>query len=137
LDYALKKSEKKWKVLQKAIERLNQSQSLVEGKRDKEALGRIGIDTNRIRTIGKIRETMEEFKRKEISEIIVLMDFDERGNELAEEIKGECDGLAMRADLETRKDLRYALGIRFFEDSYGNYLRLKKILGDNYGKSVY
>jgi len=109
---------KKAKVL---LEQLKDGWIFVEGKRDKEALAKLGLH-NVLTISGNLRLSCERVrKQKGDVKVFVLTDLDRRGGQLAKMAKDELEGLSITADLITRKMLARTLKIRYFEDAKRAY----------------
>lgn len=105
---------KKYKKLQRLLEKMEKSVVLVEGKRDKNALKQLGC--NRVITIsGRIRDVCETLRGED--KVIIATDLDRRGNEMARKAREELEGCSVSADSETRVLLARILKIRYFEDA--------------------
>ncbi len=107
------------KQLRKILGYLKESWVFAEGKRDKEALARMGC-TNVLTVSGNLRQSAEGLKGN-AGTVVVLTDLDRRGNELAMRAKEELEGLSIRADMETRKKLGRILRLKYFEDLARKY----------------
>lgn len=121
------KTEERLKKAGTLIGQLRKSWVFVEGKRDKEALVRLGFA--HVHTIsGNLRQSCRLVKRDIYGDdtVFVLTDLDRRGDQLAKIAKDELEGLCLKADLRVRKVLAYALNIRYFEDAHRAYEELKK-----------
>ncbi|MEM3399471.1 MAG: toprim domain-containing protein [Candidatus Micrarchaeia archaeon] len=107
LDYKRKK-------LERLIEKLRRSVVVVEGKRDKEALQMLGVGK-----VVTIWGSADDFARKiseRYTEVLLLTDFDRRGCEMCVRLKEALVGYGVKADTTTRRDMKYILGLNFFED---------------------
>lgn len=80
---------------------------LVEGKKDEEALKNLGIDGNFIKVSGSPFKLFEiaENAAKSSSKIIILTDFDKKGNELAKKLSEDIQKLGSHPDLEFRRKI--------------------------------
>jgi len=97
---------------------------LVEGLRDKEALERLGF-THVIALSGRTRRIREIFSGFGTDRpVYVLTDLDRRGEQLARIAKEELEGISIRADIDTRRELGLALNVKCFEDSERAYKEL-------------
>lgn len=106
----LKKSEKSRKRLDALFFKLEGKAIIVEGKRDADALGRIGFSA--YAAAGKVRGIAGRIGGKNA---VVLTDLDRSGEELALMLKDELEPY-VKCDLETRKRLGAILELRNFED---------------------
>lgn len=80
---------------------------LIEGKKDEEALRELGINGNFIKVSGSPLKLFEiaEIAAKSSSKIIILTDFDKKGNELAKRLSEDIQRLGSHADLEIRRKI--------------------------------
>ncbi len=109
-----KQLREKYKKLQRLLEKMERSVVLVEGKRDKNALEKLGC--RRVITIsGRVRDVCESLDGEH--EAVIATDLDRRGNELARRAREELEGCSVRADSETRVLLARILKIKYFEDA--------------------
>ncbi|MGA2675514.1 MAG: toprim domain-containing protein [Methanobacterium sp.] len=80
---------------------------LIEGKKDEEALINLGINGNFIKVSGsplKLYEITEKAIESS-SRIIILTDFDKKGNELAKKLSEDIQGFGSHPDLEIRRKI--------------------------------
>ena len=123
--------EERLKRLVKLLKKLEGGWIFVEGKKDKEALEKLGLRD--ILTIsGNLRLSVTRLSGVKAEKVFVLTDLDRRGDELALRARDELEACSIRADLEMRKDLAHMLRIRNFEDAKRAYDRLKQE-GENNG----
>lgn len=125
--------ERTFEGLSKTLEKLSRKGALgvpiiVEGKKDVAALMKLGIrgKTLTIKDSGKILE--DSLDRTLGSEVVVFVDFDRHGSELAKEIAIYMESRKVKADLAVWREIR-ALVRRDLKDVEGlpSYLeRLKK-----------
>ncbi len=115
------------KALDRAIEEMRGKPVIVEGKKDKQALENCGIK-ERILLINRKPEDLCRSLSGE-DEAIILTDFDERGEELAEVISELLRSYGVRPDTDCRRRLRYALGIRVFQEIDSRYEEIEKEKG--------
>jgi len=103
---------------------------IVEGIKDKRALKEIGL--NNVYTLhGDVRRIARFLKEKGIKKAYILTDFDRRGKELAEKIKGELTAQAIDFDLEKRKRFGAILNIKYWETAEKKLEKfLEKIEGE-------
>jgi len=99
------------------MEQLKDGWVFVEGKKDKQALEKLGI-RNILTISGNLRLSCGKVKAKKV---FVLTDLDRRGDELARAARDELEGRSIKADLEVRKKLAHTLRIRCFEDAKRAY----------------
>ena len=80
---------------------------LVEGKKDEEALKNLGINGNFMKVSGSPLKLFEiaEKAAKSSSKIIILTDFDKKGNELAKKLSEDIQELGSHPDLEIRRKI--------------------------------
>ncbi|MBI5046638.1 hypothetical protein HZC07_02805 [Candidatus Micrarchaeota archaeon] len=120
----------KLKKLEEILEKLRSGWVFVEGKRDKDALQKLGC--SKIFTIsGNLRLSCDQLEKQlqesgEKTPVFVLTDHDRRGDELAIIAKNELESRSISVDLETRKLLGRMLGIVNFEDAKRGYDRVLK-----------
>jgi len=112
-------AQKTLKKLRQLLGHVKNSWVFVEGKRDKEALGKLGA-ANVLTISGNLRLSCKEVQGK-TEEVVVLTDLDRRGDELAKKAKEELESLSIRADLETRKKLAGILKLKYFEEAARKY----------------
>jgi len=104
------------KELDRLLIEIQEGEIIVEGIKDKRALNNIGLFN--VHTLhGDFRRIVEILKEKNVKKVFILTDFDRRGNELAEELKGELTAQSIDFDLEKRKRLGTILNIRFWENT--------------------
>ena len=80
---------------------------LVEGKKDEEALNKLGINGNIIKVSGsglKLFEVAEKATESS-SEVIILTDFDKKGELLAKKLSNDIQCLGSHPDLNIRKNI--------------------------------
>ncbi len=111
-----KKNKKDVKKLELLIRKMQESCVLVEGKRDKIALEKLGCE-DVIAVSGRTRQLRNLVKAKKI---IVATDLDRKGNELARMIREEMEGM-VKVDSETRIQLARLLEMKYFEDAKRRY----------------
>lgn len=93
---------------------------LIEGKKDEEALRELGINGNFIKVSGtplKLFEIAEKATASS-SKIIILTDFDKKGNLLARKLSEDIQRLGYNPDLQIRRKI---MGItrRYIKDIEG------------------
>jgi 5S rRNA maturation endonuclease (ribonuclease M5) len=104
----------KYKKLRRLLQKMEESVVLVEGKRDKKALEKLGCP--RVITVsGRVRDVCETLRNED--RVIIATDLDRRGNEIARKAREELEGCSVTADSETRVLLARILKIRYFEDA--------------------
>jgi 5S rRNA maturation endonuclease (ribonuclease M5) len=80
---------------------------LIEGKKDEEALNKLGINGNIIKVSGsglKLFEVAEKATESS-SEVIILTDFDKKGELLAKKLSNDIQSLGSHPDLNIRKNI--------------------------------
>ena len=80
---------------------------LIEGKRDEEALRELGINGNFIKVSGsglKLYEIAEKAVESS-SKVVILTDFDKKGNELAKRLSKDIQSLGSHPNLKIRKKI--------------------------------
>jgi 5S rRNA maturation endonuclease (ribonuclease M5) len=108
------------KELARIIERLKSKMIFVEGKRDKEALVKMGCDYSRVLTIsGNLRISCERAKNE--TEVIILTDMDRRGFEMLKKASETLEEYGVKPDIETRTKLAHILRFKYFEEMYTKY----------------
>lgn len=121
----------KLKILKRTLREIEESRAvvLVEGKKDREALERIGVK-NRIVLVGMgARSACERLSG--FDEAVILADFDERGEEIAREIEETLGACNIRPNTEYGRRLRYVLGVRNFEEIEGKLEEFEKKCKEN------
>jgi 5S rRNA maturation endonuclease (ribonuclease M5) len=107
------------KNLESILEKLKEEWVFVEGKKDKNALRKFGIEN--IKTIsGNLRISCNEVSGV-AKKVVVLTDLDRKGEELAKRANEELESCSIKADVETRKHLAAILDLRCFEDMERKY----------------
>ncbi len=112
---------------------------LIEGKKDEEALNELGITGNIIKVSGSGLKLFEiaEIAANTSSKVIILTDFDKKGDILAKKLSEDIQSLGSHPDLNIRKNIikitrRYIKDIESLPkhmkqleleiNPYGNYL---------------
>lgn len=111
-----KKSNADAKKLEMLIEKLQENCVLVEGKRDKLAMQKLGCK-DIITVSGRTSQLRDVIKAKKV---IVATDLDRKGNQLARMVRDEMEGL-VKVDSETRIHLARLLELKYFEDVKRKY----------------
>jgi 5S rRNA maturation endonuclease (ribonuclease M5) len=80
---------------------------LIEGKKDEEALIKLGIDGNFIKVSGSGLKLFEiaEIAVESSSKVIILTDFDKKGIELAKRLSEDIQSLGCYPNLEIRRKI--------------------------------
>jgi 5S rRNA maturation endonuclease (ribonuclease M5) len=114
---AMRKLQKKRKLLDRVMKELKESGAplLVEGKRDREALERIGVK-NRILLVNMSPDKLCQRVSKVADEAVILTDFDEAGQKLCKRVEEALYSYNVLPNTEVRRKLRYLLGVYNFED---------------------
>ncbi|MBI5159502.1 hypothetical protein HY992_05260 [Candidatus Micrarchaeota archaeon] len=119
--------ELKAKKLARVLKQLNEGVVFVEGKRDKQAL-ETTLANARITLIAgkKLDDVARQIKQEKVEKASVLTDFDRRGEELAQLMKEALESHSITADLQARRELKFILGLRFFEEFETKKLKFKE-----------
>jgi len=90
---------------------------LIEGKKDEEALRDLGINGNIIKVSGSPLKLFEiaEIAALSSSKIIILTDFDKKGNQLARKLSEDIQRLGSNPDLQLRRKIM-AITRRYIKD---------------------
>ncbi len=82
---------------------------LIEGKKDEEALRKLGIDGNIIKVSGSGLKLFEvaEMAVELSSEVIILTDFDKKGKILAKRLSDDIQSLGSHPNLNIRKNIMH------------------------------
>lgn len=85
---------------------------LIEGMKDEEALRELGISGNIIKVSGSGLKLFEiaEMAVESSSEVIILTDFDKKGNILAKKLSKDIQSLGSHPDLNIRKSIMKITG---------------------------
>ena len=80
---------------------------LIEGKKDEEALNKLGIEGNIIKVSGSGLKLFEVAEKaiESSSEVIILTDFDKKGDLLAKKLSNDIQSLGSHPDLNIRKNI--------------------------------
>jgi 5S rRNA maturation endonuclease (ribonuclease M5) len=135
----MRKIQRKQKLLSRVLKELDESGKpiLVEGKKDKAALERIGV-RNRIFLINMTPDELCKRVSKVADEAVVLTDFDEAGEKLCKRVEEALYSYNVLPNTEVRRRLRYLLGLYTIEEIDRKLEEFKKkIEGDSNGKDVY
>jgi len=111
-----KKTKADAKKLERLIMKLQENCVLVEGKRDKLAMQKLGCE-DVIAVSGRTRQLRDVIK---CEKVIIATDLDRKGNELARRVREEMEGL-IKVDSETRIHLAKLLELKYFEDIKRKY----------------
>ncbi|WP_297457925.1 toprim domain-containing protein [Thermococcus sp.] len=109
------------------IDRLREFEGalIVEGMRDEVALRNLGVRAEIIR-LSRLPLSEVALIASSYKEVIILTDFDRKGEELAGKLLQYLEGYPSRVDSETRRELRKLVkkDIKGVEDLYGLYLKI-------------
>jgi 5S rRNA maturation endonuclease (ribonuclease M5) len=113
----MRRLQRKQKLLNRVLKELEESgvPLLVEGKRDREALERIGM-RNKIFLINMRPDRLCERVSKVADEAVVLTDFDEAGEKLCKRVEESLRSYNVLPNMEMRRKFRYLLGVYNFEE---------------------
>jgi 5S rRNA maturation endonuclease (ribonuclease M5) len=131
----MRKLQRKQKLLNRVLKELGERGKpiLVEGKRDKAALERIGV-RNRIFLINLTPDELCKRISKVADEAVILTDFDETGEKLGKRVEEALYSYSVLPNTEVRRKLRYLLGVYNFEEIDRKMEEFKKkIEGDTNG----
>jgi 5S rRNA maturation endonuclease (ribonuclease M5) len=131
----MRKIQRKQKLLIRVLRELDESGKpiLVEGKRDKAALERIGVK-NRIFLINLTPDELCKRVSNVADEAVILTDFDEAGEKLGKRIEEALHSYSVLPNTEVRRKMRYLLGVYNFEEIDRKMEEFKKkIEGDTNG----
>jgi len=117
----------KWKKFGNLLMELEESgaEVLVEGKRDRIALQKVGIG-NRITLISRRPDDVAADVATRAETAAVMTDFDDAGEELAHRMVEALESHSVKPDLDARRKLRALFGVRFFEELDRKVLELKE-----------
>ena len=112
-----------------AYRALNGTVILVEGRRDREALDALGIRGEIMMTSQKQLFTLCEELARSGSDVIVLSDWDERGEEVAGLVQTYLEADGLRPDLQIRGKVRQLVRkeIKDVENLHRYIARLREI----------
>jgi len=100
----------------------DERKKIVEGKRDKEALNKLGIKKVETIETKPLREITEEEKEKEV---ILLTDFDKTGKSRSSRLIRLFKSEGIKTDLAYKKELGKLHGISEIEEIPSKYKKLK------------
>jgi len=113
-----KEVREKHRKLDRLLAKMKKGVVIVEGKRDKNAFGMLGIEA--VTASGRIRGACESLS-DEKRDVIIATDLDRRGNEMARALREELERYSIRADNESRVLLARILKMKYFEDVKRKY----------------
>jgi len=109
---------------------------LIEGMKDEEALRELGITGNIIKVSGSGLKLFEiaEMAVESSSEVIILTDFDKKGNILAKKLSKDIQSLGYHPDLNIRKSIMKITG-KYIKDieSLPKHLKQRELEINPYG----
>lgn len=103
---------------------------IVEGPRDEVALRNLGVRAGIIR-LSRLPLTEVALIASSHKEVMILTDFDRKGEELAGKLLRYLEGYPCRVDSETRRELKRIAkkDIKGIEELYGLYLKVVSVSG--------
>jgi len=103
---------------------------IVEGPRDEVALRNLGVRSEIIR-LSHLPLTEVALIASSHKEVMILTDFDRKGEELAGKLLRYLEGYPCRVDSETRRELKRILkkDIKGIEELYSLYLKVVSVSG--------
>jgi 5S rRNA maturation endonuclease (ribonuclease M5) len=131
-----RKAEKLAKLLERlATEATKNTLIAVEGQNDIKALKELAIQGNiiSVKTAGKsFLDSLTEIEEQNISKVILLLDFDRRGKELAKRLKQRLEEERIKVDINFWNKLRTLVGHDIKDiEGLSTYLKtLKKRIGN-------
>ena len=101
---------------------------LVEGLRDRDSMKSLGIEGNIVMTSQEPLFNLAERVSRQSMDVIVLTDWDERGEEVARNVDAYLKSNGSRPDLEPRKKLRFLTKkeVKDVESLHGYIVRLRR-----------
>ena len=117
------------KKLERTLKELGESPKikLVEGKKDKKVLESFGVSNIKLIHSGSLVNLADRLREPEV---ILLTDFDRRGNMLAERLEELFNDNGTRIDLSYRNELRLLTGLNTFEELVSKHNELLHKFGD-------
>jgi 5S rRNA maturation endonuclease (ribonuclease M5) len=125
----------KLEQLDRTLKKLGQEKCpiIVEGKRDVKALSQFGITSRHL--CGTLQSLVEATKSKKV---IILTDYDRRGEILGKQLGELFKNEGIHADLEYRKQIKRLANINEIEDIASEYRRMKEnSKGETNGKDLH
>jgi|GEM_PF-3188140 len=113
------------KLAERLLSAMREGWIVVEGQKDKKALGRLGCK-NVMTVSGNLKITSKKLHEKGVEKVIVLTDMDERGNELLSESREELERYGISVDDFIRKQISGLMNIRYFENMEKKYEEFMK-----------
>lgn len=101
---------------------------IVEGPRDVVALKNLGVRAEIIR-LSRLPLSEVALIASSYKEVMVLTDFDRKGEELAKKLLQYLEGYPCRVDMETRRELKRLAkkDIKAVEDLYALYMKVVSV----------
>ncbi|MPW38142.1 hypothetical protein GBV73_00195 [Thermococcus sp. 101 C5] len=119
-----------YKRFEQIIDKLREFEGviLVEGMRDEVALRKLGVETEIIR-LSRLPLAEIALIASHYHDVMILTDFDRKGEELAKKLTRYLEGYKCRVDTETRRELKKIAkkDIKGIEDLYSLYIRVKDL----------
>ncbi|NJE84775.1 toprim domain-containing protein [Thermococcus sp. CX2] len=119
-----------YKRFEELIDKLREFEGaiIVEGPRDEVALRNLGVRAEIIR-LSRLPLSEIALIASSYDEVMILTDFDRKGEELARKLLQYLEGYSCRVDSETRKELKRISkkDIKGIEDLYGLYLKVVSV----------
>lgn len=107
--------------LEEILQKLREEVVFVEGKRDVEALERLRVQA--IPIVGRVESAILKANRNK--RVVLLMDLDRKGNELAEKVYELLWSEGVKVDNESRRKLGKILRVKYFEELDRKYEEFK------------
>ncbi len=112
------------------IEKLREFEGalIVEGLRDEVALRNLGVRAEIIR-LSRLPLAEIALIASRYREVMILTDFDRKGEELAKKLVSYLEGYPCRVDVETRRELKRIAkkDIKGVEELYGLYMKVVSV----------
>ncbi len=102
---------------------------IVEGKKDKEALRKLGIsgEIYTIQSLGSLTAVIDNISNH--GEVIVLTDLDRKGTSIYKKVKKRLESRGIKVVYRYRRDLREIARINNVESLYSHIKRARQNLG--------
>lgn len=104
--------------------RENTMQIIVEGKKDREALVKIGVDGERIIYLGMPPYRLAEELSGKTKKVIILTDLDEEGKKIYGDVKRNLNRLGVQVDTYFREGLFRYSELSHIEGAYRHFRNL-------------
>jgi len=126
--------EERKKKIDNIIELLKEGYVIVEGKKDKEALMKFGIDAitfDAIILASKLEKKLDEKlkdeqKLKDVKKIYILTDLDEEGKRKTLFLEQLLKNYNKKIDAQTRVKFLLLLNTKYVENAYTCYMKLNE-----------